>query len=353
MKETKAIVENKNDLWNRVKRWFNNYFNNKENSIKEQEKTVNINMDNENIEESINIIKENSNIIEKAKKAFENFALNENIQLEQEIYNIVEERIEANKQQIERLIELTKEETSYENILNILKEESKNINEYKKTIRMIKTEDNFLFSTYQVPLGIIGIELETTEEKIRQIFKAITTKNAIIIVEGKENIRRVDKLIMLIVKSCLTKLGMDENIVQIVSKEEISEQDKNELDMYITEKKNKIMKKETDMMYIYEQDESLKNEVEEDYKRLKFSGKKVEIIRNTYMDKAIEKINKTKSYGVSIYTKDGEIAYKFTNLVRSKNVFFNSTLLNMAETEDTQNEYFTLKNIMNKHIIGV
>ena len=264
----------------------------------------------------------------------------------------IEERIKENKDSVENLIELTNEDITYEKIIELLEEERINLVEYKKTIKMEKTDNNFVFSAYQVPVGTIGIEAEEPETKIRSIFKAITTRNAVVVIELKEALTSIDKLILLIVKEHIHKFGIDENIIQFVQKEQINEELKKSFDMYITKEGNKITKNENQNMYICEQDEYFRSVVEEDIKRLMFSGKKVELIRGKTIEEAAQIINKNKVFATAIYSKDGKQGYKFVNLVRSKNAFLNGTLLNAKEPEEASNEYFTIKNIMSEDIKG-
>jgi len=84
-----------------------------------------------------------------------------------------------------------------------------------------------------------------------------------------------------------------------------------------------------------------KTEYDEEIKK----GRKVELVGED-IDSAIEKINECVSEGAVIYTKNPDIAYKFVNLVKSKNVFVNATLLNSELVEKSNNDLLMNKKIM-------
>ena len=64
------------------------------------------------------------------------------------------------------------------------------------------------------------------------------------------------------------------------------------------------------------------------------------------MQEAIDKINKEISQGAVIYTKEGKKGYRFINLVRSKNVYVNTTLENIEKVEKSKEELLINKKIM-------
>jgi len=341
-KKQQAMIKVEGSIWEKIRLWISRIF--KVGRIKEIQSTIS--------EESNNIIEEpeeeirGSKIIQDARKAFENYVLNREYEISEEIYNTIKERIEINKENIVRLIEIKKSEITYEKIQKILEEEKENLVNYKKTILMEKIDDKFLISEYQVPVGVIGVKVENVEEKIKNIFKAITTRNAIIVIEEAEDKQSVDKLILLIVKEALKKYGINENIIQIVKETDLDSTDIGLLDRVIKGAVRKEIKEESEKLYIYQEDEYFEKEVEAELRRLKLIGKEVELIKGKEIEEAITKINKTKNYGVSIYSQDRKKGYKFINLINSKNVFFNGTLLNAKQIKENKSNYYTTKNIL-------
>src|SRR5699024_1959776 len=64
------------------------------------------------------------------------------------------------------------------------------------------------------------------------------------------------------------------------------------------------------------------------------------------IDEVIEKINSSYSEGAVIYTANPEIAYKFINLVKSKNVMVNASLQNIQDTKKSPDEMYVYKNMI-------
>ena len=254
----------------------------------------------------------------------------------------LKERLEENEGAIQRLINISKEEIEYEEIISMLEEESKEIEEYKKTEYMKKIDDKFMYSRYQVPVGIVLIETEDVKEAIRNIYKGIITRNAIIIKQNKENIYRIERLILMIVQECIKKYGVDENIVQIIEKEEVAVE---KVDVYINKEENKGGKERSNIYYIYEENEYFKEVVKEEIEKLKKMGKSVQVLTGD-INRVIEKINETKNVGSSIYTKDRQVGYKYINMVNSDNVYMNTTLEKAIENKPKENIYYMSKNIV-------
>lgn len=296
------------------------------------------NVQNSNIEEE----QVNKNqIIERAKKAFEIYAINTNPDITVDIFNILKQRLDENDGAIKRLLTITKEELEYEDIINLLENEEKQINEYKKTEKVQKIDNKFIFSKYQVPVGIIVVETDDTKEVIQNIFKAIITRNAIIIKQNRENPYRIEKLILMIVRECLNKFELDENIVQIIEKQEIP---KDQVDVYINKEEN-VKKQRSPKLYIFQEDEYFEDIVSKEKIKLEKQGKQVEVLKGNIYD-VINEINKEKVLGSAIYTQDRKIGYKFINLINSDNVYMNTTLENAETNEGKKDIYYMSKNII-------
>lgn len=369
-KDSKALIEVKKDIWSRVKNWFKNLISPNKKEIIEQtvEQSASIEINNKEIENFSNEVVENqiendyvlakaeennikNSIIQNAKNAYENYVLNDEYEISQNLYNLIKERINANQDSIERLIQINNEKITFNKIIEILNDEEINLQNYKKTIESKKIDDKFLFSQYMVPVGIIGIACNDSIKAIENIFKSITTRNAIIVIEENYNQYSVENLILLIAQEVLNKFNIDENIIQIVKKEDLTDTDIKEFDVMITKNNNVIEKECTTDMYIYQEDEYFSDIVKEEVDKLNLQGKKVQIIKGNLND-CIEKINQKRNYGVSIYSQNLKTGYKFVNLVKSDNVFVNGTLLNSKTVKQLKDVYFNCKNLISEYRLG-
>ena len=336
--ESKELIEVKNNIFTKFINWLKNlrgkFAYTKTNEISTNVQNV------ENQEQNYN-----NEIIIKAKNAYKNYVLNSDYKLGEKIYSLIKERIKINQEQIEKLIEINRVATTYSEIIENLEKEEKNLKDYKKTNIMSKIDSKFMFSQYQVPVGIIAVKTNSFYVAIENIFKAVGTRNAIVVIEENYNEHSIENLILLIVQEALKKFNINENIIQIVNKEEIKEQDLKAFDIIVSEVGEALEKTETDKMYIYQEDEYFADIVKSEVEKLNSNGMQVEVLIGE-MEDCIEKINKDRAFGVCIYTKDRKKAYKFINLVNSENVFFNGTLLNAKKTNKISNMYLTLKNLV-------
>lgn len=347
-------IEIKNNLWNKIKKKLEkilNIFRKNNASIKqykenEYENNTNSEISNQNNKSIITskIEKDINPIIKKAQIAHKSYILSSNPDIGNDLYNLVKQRIIANEDIIKDLIKINDSPITFLQILELLNDEQNTLKQYKKARMTKKIDNRFIFSQYQVSVGIIGIVTRDVNEVIKNIFKSITTRNSIVIIQDNYNEHSVENLVLLIVHEALKKLELDENIIQIVSKTQIENKDIESFDMFLG--KNRIInkKKYNKKMYIYEEDSSFDNIVNEEIKKLKLSGKSIELIKGSFED-AVNKVNESNNYAVSIYTKDRKKAYEFINRVKSKNVFFNSTLQNACEVEECRNVFFDMKNI--------
>lgn len=348
-------IEIKNNLWNKIKKKLEkilNIFRKNNTSIKpckenEYENNITSEIYNQNNKSTMppKIEKNVNPIIKKAQIAHKSYILNSNPNIGDNLYELVKQRIIANEDTIKALIKINDSPITFLQILELLNDEQNTLKQYKKAKITKKIDNRFVFSQYQVPVGIIGIVTSNENQIIKNIFKAITTRNSIVIIQDNYNEHSAENLVLLIVHEALKKLELAENIIQIVSKTQIENNDLESFDMVLG--KNKIInkKKYNEKMYIYEEDLSFDNIVNEEIKKLKLSGKSIELIKGPFED-AVNKVNESNNYAVSIYTKDRKKAYEFINCVKSKNVFFNSTLQNACEVEECRNVFFDMKNIV-------
>lgn len=333
-KESKELIEIKKGIWQKIKEWFKRFSAPKNKVNYEESKS-------EKIEENTEI-ESKDNIIDKMKKAYEVYNLNSDPYIERTIYELLKERIEANIIEINKIIDLDDAKITFDDIEEIWGYEYRNIDEYKNTLSMRKIDDKFMYSLYKVPKGLIKVYSSRPVMTIRQIFKAITTRNSIVVVEDNYSEYSVQNLVLLIAQELLKKFNIDENIIQIIPAQEDIEDKFFDVVMSI----DKVSEKEkTNNLYIYMEDEYFKNIVINEAKQLKIDSLNPKIITGD-MDEAIEKINATQNLGVSIYTQDRKKAYKFINLINSDNVFFNATIREVKEARKLNDNYFRAKNIV-------
>ena len=186
-------------------------------------------------------------------------------------------------------------------------------------------------------------------EIIKSIFKAVTTKNGLVIIEDDYNKYSIENFILLIVREALKKLQIDQNIVQIVDKKEILDKEINEFDLLLANQKIAKFKQDSDKIYVYQEDDYFEKIVESEIKKLQLSGKNVELLKGEF-DNIIDIINNTNNYATSIYTQDRKKAYEFINRVNSRNVFFNSTLENAKDTKKCEDIFYKIKNISCEYV---
>ena len=77
-------------------------------------------------------LNDNLNGYERAVR-FDILSLNKDVEITEKIVRTLKERIEENEGAIERLINISKEQIEYKDIVDMLEKESKKIEEYKKT----------------------------------------------------------------------------------------------------------------------------------------------------------------------------------------------------------------------------
>ena len=155
-----------------------------------------------------------------AKRAYEDYNLNREYRLTENILEYIKTRIEENRKEIEKLIKLHKRELKYENIKEVVDKEIEEGIEYKKQINIQKREDSFVSAKYLVSIGIVGIECYDTIEVIKYMIRGIKTRNAVIISDVEYEETDEKHLILEIIKEGLRKFKVDRDVVQIVPYEE-------------------------------------------------------------------------------------------------------------------------------------
>jgi gamma-glutamyl phosphate reductase len=343
MKETKEllVVEKENGIFNKIKNLFFKI-------TGKYSKTDRLNIECVNIQK---LKDTQTNIyIQNAKKAFENYAVATEYQISEKICEYLKERIKLNKDNIQEIIKLAHANITFEEILNILQQEYEEIYKYKQTIKSIKIDEKYALSEYLAPLGVIAVETEEVTNIISNIFKAISTRNAIILLSNKCIPYGLENLILVIVQEALNKFGIDSNIIQILKPENIPNEDREKIDVLVTYDGQVVTKIKQDKLYIYKHDDYFNEVINEEVKKLKELGKNVEVLTGD-IDACIDKINEGINEGVSIYTQDRKQGYMFINKVHSKNVFFNATLQNITDTTKSDLIYYMAKNIICEYML--
>ncbi len=284
------------------------------------------------------------NDISKLRKATNNYRLNNSYEITENLLKYIQERIIANKSEIEELIKLKKEKYKYEEIKNAVDKEIKKKIKYKDYRRMYINKDKFISTMLLMPIGVIAVEAFDTIEVIKYFIKAIKSRNSIAISDVEYDEQSVKFLILEIFKEALKKFGIDQNLIMILPYEECFYKYFDKV-IYTYDETGKTLienrydnKEESEQKYIYIED----NELEENAKRDNTDG---EIVYGN-IEEVIEKINTTYSQGAVIYTKNSQMAYKFINLVHSKNVMVNTSLQNVEDIKKTANEMYEYKKII-------
>lgn len=279
--------------------------------------------------------------ISKLKKANESYMLKNDWSLTERILDYIESRIIANEKEIRELINLKETNISFEEILNILKEEKEAENNYKGYSKLRINNQKFLATDIKMPIGTIAIEAFETRSVIKYYIKAITTRNAIAISDVEYDEDNVKNLILIIIKEALKKFEIDDNLIMLLPYDEcfyeyfdqvISTYDKNgnTLENPKTDRKEYM-----NNLYVYLEDETLRDEAEK--------NENVEIITGNFED-VIKKIDRAQ--GAAIYTKNSEIAYKFVNFAHCKNVFVNASLDNIQEPKKDNDMFCEYRSII-------
>ncbi len=281
--------------------------------------------------------------IYKLKEASRKYRLNNQYELTKNVLGYIKDRIKVNESEIRNLINLQKENITYEDIFSIINKEIEEDDSYKRYAKLKINQDKFLSTCIAMPIGVIAIEVYDTQEVIKWYIRAIKSRNAIAISDVEYAEDNVKSLVLLIIKEALKKFEISENLIMLLPYDECFYEyfDKviytyddvgNHLEVPKTEGKEK-----TEERYVYLEDESFKDEATKNRNAIILTGK---------IDEVIENINKKKTKGAVIYTKDVNKAYTFINLVNSENVFVNANLENVQDTIRKDKLLYEYKNII-------
>ena len=281
----------------------------------------------------------------KIRNSSKKYRLSSEYNLSENLFEYIKKRIEANKEEIIKLIDLKKEKIIYEDILNLVNEILLNDIEYKSYKNMAINKYGFLYVTMLMPIGVVAVETFETMEVIKYLFYAIKSRNAIVISDVEYDEYSVKFLILEILKEAIKKFELDEELVNIYPYEECFYEFFDRVIYTYDKIGNKLLKNEYDdkeydnKKYVYIEDKELESFAKFD------NGNDVEYIYGN-IDDVIEKINCKYSSVAVIYTKNTKYAYKFINLVLAKNVFVNTSVQNEQINEKYDEEIYVYKNVI-------
>ena len=268
---------------------------------------------------------------------------------ERKVLEYVKERIEFNREDIEKIIEMTNSKYTYEQIVKIADEELEENTRYKEKKEWYMNENNVSKARVYMPIGYIGVETTDDLIALRYWLRALKSHNVIDVIDYKYDEHDLKNYLLTLLKIAYKNCSVNEEIIDRVAYEEAidSEYDK----MIYTEDDDENVLEEhkynqidiTDKYYIYLQDASYENEANEEMKRLKAQNLSVEILKGSY-EEIVQKLRKIRFKGAVIYTKDSKLAYNWINDIHSSNVFVNVSLINKSE-ECEEEELYILKTI--------
>ena len=88
--------------------------------------------------------------VSKLRKATNDYRLNNSYEMTEDILKYIQERIRANKNEIEELIELKEEKYKYEEIKNAIDEEMEKEIKYKNYRRMYINKEKFISTSWRL-----------------------------------------------------------------------------------------------------------------------------------------------------------------------------------------------------------
>ena len=294
----------------------------------------------------IKFIESNEEFVQKeivdARRAYRKYVINNNKNISKDVLSYISMKIEENEEKINQIIEINNDSITYQEIAEMIIEE-------KQQIAKFKAKNNKT-GRYNVPVGVIGIECDNVEDSIKAMLKAVSTRNAVIILHNNFNIYSTESLILLIFKECLKNYYIDDNIIQMFEKEEI---DLSKLDKLI-KKDGKIVGKDVkNTIYIYQENKEYESEVQNEIERLQnnelYKSYEIKPIAGEFGD-IVNYLNENEASDVCMYTNNTQKAYKFINWINSPNVFVNTGIKKCNDTIQENNDYFNSKFVLHEDV---
>ena len=277
------------------------------------------------------------------KNAYKFYNLSHDEQIARKILEYVRLRLVENKDLFEDLIKICGEKVAFEELLNVFDEASKD-ELYKKEKKLLKVNDNYYSGIYTTSIGTIAVEVNNSKDALKYLVEAIKSRNSVTISDIDYMENDVKNCLLLIFKSALEKFELDSNLIDIVPFEECYYEN---FDRILVLDENRVVynKVASDSLYIYLEDKNLESAAYKDMLKFEVKGTKVHLLRGD-IDEAIDRINRKHYKAASIYTSNGDAAYKFINLVGADNVFVNASLEYAESLETGESEIYQKKRIM-------
>ena len=278
------------------------------------------------------------------KNAYETYNLDIRENVSTDVLLYIRGRLIENKEFLEQLISVTKENITFSEIINAFDRAFKQKEAYKSEKKMKQNEYGFVSNIYTSSVGLIAVETYSPLYIIEYFVLAIKSRNVIAISDLEYEEESVKSAILIIFSEALKKFNIDANLINIIPFEECNYELFDKV-IYADEKEIRELKKSTDEIFLYIENEFFNEIAEEEKKILEEEGENVRIIRNDFYD-AIEKINKNNAFAACIYTKNPKLGYKFINLVKADNAFVNSSIYYSEKIEKNPNPLYKNKKIM-------
>lgn len=276
--------------------------------------------------------------------AFRIYNLNDIPDLSKRILDYILLRLIDNKENFEKMIEISRAEISFNDILAAFNEAYKENDFYKKS-NSYKQGTDYYSGNFPVPIGNIVVETNDVLDVIKYFVGGIKSRNTITISQTEYYELSLSNMFLIIFVEALAKFNVSRNTLMILPYEECMYEEFDEI-IEIENGKVSVKQKGFSPKYvIYIEDYAFDSEIKIEMERLKARNINFELVDGS-LESALEKIKKEKPKGAAIYTKNSNIAYDFITLANSQNVFVNSSLLNVEELNDKTNKFYYRKKIM-------
>lgn len=294
----------------------------------------------------IKLIEANEEFIQKeiqdARRAYRKYVINNDKNISIDVLSYITQKINENEQEIRKIIQINNDDITYEEIVQLIEDEKNNVESFKSK--------NKKTGRFNVPVGVIGMECSNVNDCIKCILKAISTRNAIIILHNNYSKYSTEALILLIIKECLKNYYIDDNIIQMFEKEEI---DLKKLDKLIKKDGEKIEKEIPKTIYIYQENDNYETEVQNEIDRLKnndiYKSYEIKPIKGEF-GTIVNYLNNDKASAVCMYTDNSQKAYKFINWIDSPNVFVNTGVQKCKNSIAGENDFFKSKYVLHEDV---
>lgn len=276
--------------------------------------------------------------------AFKIYNLNDIPDLSKRVLEYILLRLIDNKENFEKMIEMLKEDISFNDILNAFKEACKENDFYKKS-NNYKQGTDYYCGNFPVPIGNIVVETNNVLDVIKYFVGGIKSRNTITISQTEYYELSLSNMVLIIFVEALAKFNISRNTLMILPYEECMYEEFDEIIELENDKVSIKQKSFSSKNVIYIEDHFFDSEIEKEIERLKYKNINFEII-DGHLESVLEKIKKEKPNSTAIYTRNSNIAYDFITLANSQNVFVNSSLLNAEQLNDKTNKFYYKKKIM-------